>query len=122
MTGPLIAEFRNRARQQREAANVLLAGSEILTDPKKQVAATVGHVASHLFDALADLVEYQQADLEGDTMASRRRAILERNNAIRKAAARGDWNEFDRLTGITPGDSADSGGSPPGGNAIDAGG
>jgi len=100
MVGSPAADFRKRAANQREAATTLLDGADIATDPKKQIAATVGYVASYLYDALADLVEYQAAVEAGGTLTAQRRAVLERNSAMRRAAAQGNWDEFDRLAGI----------------------
>jgi len=104
-------EFRRRAKDQREAANTILAAADLQTSAEKQITATVGHVNANLLDALADLVDYDQAKNGADRLAVRRLTILERNDAIRTAAARGDWAEFDRLAGIGVAPA-----SPPGGD------
>jgi hypothetical protein len=108
----LADEFRTRAKEHRDAANSLIDASAILTD-RNHVAATVGHVTAQLYTALADMEDYHHRAEEVESATARRRAILERNDAIRKAAARGDWDEFDRLTGI----ESDASGSTSGGDA-----
>lgn len=108
----LADHFRAKAKLQRDAANTLLGAGDFDTSAEKQVAATVGQVNANTLEALADLIEYQHATESGGSLAAKRRAILERNDAIRRAAARGQWDEFDRLTEI----AADPDRSPSGGD------
>ena len=62
------------------------------------------------FQILDELLTSMNAGRVVDGIGERRRKILERNDAIRVAAARGNWNEFDRLTGIVPRPGEDGGG------------
>lgn len=98
--------FRARAKEYRDAANSVLEAPGFGTDPKILVTVIVGHVHANTLECIADLSEYLRSADQLDANALRRRAILEKNNAIRQAAARGDWAAFDRLTSepLFPGD------------------
>jgi hypothetical protein len=110
----LSTDFRQRAVQQRDASFVLVNADDFEQKPRNQVAAIVGQLNATIYDALADTIDYLRGGERIDAIADRRRAILERNDAIRRAAASGNWNEFDRLTGNTTTDS-------PGGDEADGG-
>ena len=112
----LSTDFRERAEQQRAAATVVLESTEFDRNPRKQAAAIVGQVNATVFDALADMVDYLRNCEKIDDVAARRRAILERNDAIRRAAAVGNWDEFDKLTGVT-GDGSSSSDAQDGGGS-----
>ena len=111
----LPTEFRQRAAQQRAASSVLVDADDFEQKPRNQVAAIVGQLNATIYDALADTIDYLRGGEKIDMLADRRRAILERNDAIRRAAASGNWDEFDRLTG-------NAGTSSPGSDATDGGG
>lgn len=115
MATPLAEDFRARAKAQREAANTLLGAADLKSNAEKQIAATVGQVNATLLEALADVLDYQKAADRLSPLAARRQTILEKNNAVRIAAARGQWEEFDRLTGIAASEpTGDAPASPPG--------
>ena len=90
-------DFRVRAAEQHQAALTLLESTEFATDPKKRAAFVVGKVTANTLQLLGELVDYLHGT-EVMTVAEARRAeIMERNDAIRNAAAAGEWSEFDRL-------------------------
>ncbi len=102
--------FRAKSREARAGADTLVGTPEFATDPKTQMLATVGYVRAVVLSDLADLVDYLRGAKGVDTAAERRKAIMERNDAIRKAAARRDWTEFDRLVESFGGSGGSSGG------------
>jgi hypothetical protein len=109
-------DYRSRAQLQRGIANELLGEADILTNPTKFVSAIVGQVNATVLEGLADAMDYLRlANVEkpeAEHQFARHRKLSEHNNAIRRAAALGDWAAFDRLVGeSTPKDS-----EPPGGN------
>lgn len=94
----LAKQYRDLAAEHNSAARSLYDSDTFITDTRKQTNAVVGFVSSKLYHALADMVEYFEGKEQLDPKIAQRKAILERNEAIRKAAARGDWDEFDKLS------------------------
>jgi hypothetical protein len=92
--------YRQRAKEQRDAANGLIDEPDILSNATKLISAIVGHVNASVMESLADVMDYQRGAAGVDSATAKRHAIIQRNEAIRLAAARGDWSEFDRLAGI----------------------
>jgi hypothetical protein len=101
--------LRARAKQLREAANTLLGAEDYATNHEKQCAAIVGQVTANVQESLADLADYLRSTDAVDLATQRRRAILEKNDAIRRAAASSNWAEFDRLTGFESSGSSGDG-------------
>lgn len=100
--------FRKEAAEVHAAAAKLLESPDLKHDPQNQIHATVGFVAAKMYGALADLVAALREGDELDDLTERRKAKFKEMDDIRTAAARataeGDWDEFDRLTGISGGD------------------
>lgn len=88
--------FTSKAAEYRNQSAMLMDADDLDTNTTKQIAATVGLVSANMFEGLAMLAAMMGAPAPDPAM-ERRRAILERNDAIRTAAARGDWDEFDKL-------------------------
>jgi hypothetical protein len=97
--------LRKESAELHEAATTLLESSDLNVNPKKQIQAIVGFVASKQLAALADLATYLKEGDKLDARTERLDAIMKRMDAIRLAAAKGsasgDWDDFDKLaTGI----------------------
>ena len=94
-------EFRARAAEVKKDALILLAAPDILTKADKLIGAIVGMVDAKVLEALASVVEYQEQVNNPNPRVARLRAIMQRNDAIRQAAAKGsstgNWSEFDEL-------------------------
>ena len=101
MDDSLAEKFRERSKEMREAAAALLTSPSFTEDSKKLIAAIVGQIDADLYDALGDMLDYQVAKSSSDPKMAARKSLIAKNDAIRKAAAKGsatgDWNEFDRL-------------------------
>ena len=97
---PLVKKFRTMATEQATASMQLKGSDDFATNPMTQSLFIVGQVAAKMYHALADVVEAMSAQEQQDPMAWRR-AIIERNQAIREAAANAsitqDWSKFDQL-------------------------
>ena len=108
----LSQKYREQAVAERQAAKVLLDSDKLPLDVKTQIATVVGFCNANTLEALADLVDQLQLTIPIDPAMQRRRAIMERNDAIRKAAAKasvkGDWSEFDKLVAGSGGDGGSS--------------
>lgn len=102
----LADDFRAKAKQNVEGSTALLDAPDFATDPKKQVLAVIGQVNATIYSALADTLEQPSGSAGADPMLALRKSIIEKNNAVRKAAAygysTGDWSGFDKLTGTSP--------------------
>lgn len=100
--------FRQRADELHDAGTLLLESDGFAVDPEKQVQATVGLVSAKMYSGLADLVEYLRMGDKIDEKAQQRKEMMERMAALRLAAAHaqesGNWDEYDRLAGITGAD------------------
>ena len=111
----LARDFTRRAEEQTKSAVTLFEAADFAINPKNQALFVVGKTTANLFHALAELTAYLGATDQLDEMAARRKEIMEKSNAIRTAAARAaateNWDEFDRLTGIT--ESGPSAGDDP---------
>lgn len=103
--------FRAKSREAKSGADTLVGTPEFATDPKTQMLATVGYVRAMVLNDLADMVDYLRGSKGVDVAAERRKAIMERNDAIRRAAAKRDWTEFDRLVESFGGSGGTSEGS-----------
>jgi len=94
-------KFRERSKEMREAAASLLTSPSFTEDSKKLIAAIVGQIDADLYDALADMLDYQASKSSSDPKVAARQALIAKNDAIRKAASKaastGDWSDFDRL-------------------------
>ena len=97
-----IEAWRQEAAELRGATGKMLApeNAEALKDDQRQfIAAILGRVEAFVLEAKADIVETMIAAAgSADPVMVKRRSIMEKNDAIRKAAASGNWVEFDRLT------------------------
>jgi hypothetical protein len=93
----LADDFRRRAKEQRDAATLLLGSDTLFSDEKKQIAVIVGQVTANLYDGLADMVSYLRAASDKDGIQDLRRRHAQFNDAVRKASAAGDWDQFERL-------------------------
>jgi len=105
-------EFRAKAKEQVAASAAMFEAEDFDASAKKQALAVIGQVNATVYSALADAMDYVRLSVGSESSLARTAAFLRRNHAIRKAAARGDWNEFDRLVadgGNT--DTTDGGGS-----------
>lgn len=91
----LADDFRLKAKAQVQATGVLIENLD--QQQKGLVAAIVGQVNGALYMALADMLDYQAREATLDVGLARMAANLKKTDAIRKAAASGDWNEYDRL-------------------------
>ena len=105
-------DLRQEASEQRELANDLIGNHPLIrtkvdgdglesTDATNLVSVIVGHVNATMMETIADLTDFlSTGNVAG--LNPQRQAAIDRNDAIRKAAARahatGDWNEFDKLT------------------------
>jgi hypothetical protein len=106
----LAQDFERRAKEQTEAAQTLIEAADFNTDPKKQTLFVVGKVTGKFLHALAELTAYLKATDQLDEAAARRQEIVERSNAIRTAAALGNWDEVNRLAaGFGGGEGSDGG-------------
>lgn len=109
---PEQAKFAALASESHAAAQQLL---EKLSEGEQRLATVIiGFVSARLYSALSDLAGAQGVSGESPE-SQRRRQIMERSDAIRRAGAEalisGDWSEFDRLA------TGDAGGSAAGGDA-----
>ena len=121
----LADKFREEAAEYRTAANALIGAEDILTRADKLVPAIVGHVHANTLEALAELTNYIHFKDGMSGLTVQRKAIIDRSEAIRKAAAigatTGDWSEFDKLSrGAPTGDTASGTTQPV--TTVDAGG
>ena len=103
--------FRRRSQEQAASSAALFDEEDFDENPKKQALAIIGQVNATVLDAFADVLD--NSTLLGKSAAAsalfeRRKKVLERNDAIRMAAAKGEWDEFDRLAagGEPSGDDA----------------
>lgn len=97
-------ELRARAKALRADADVLLASgnSEVLSkDIRQQIAVVISRVGAIVLESNADLADYLQHTAVMDESMTKRKTIMEKNDAIRRASANayrnGDWSEFDKL-------------------------
>jgi hypothetical protein len=113
----LADDFRSRAEEQRESAHSLLGAVDIETSASKRITAVVGFVNASTLEALADLADYLRQGVQLTRLSDRQRKALEKNDAIRIAAATGDWNRFDELIserGAAGSDGTEGGNPSPG--------
>lgn len=94
-------DFRARAKQQAEASIALFDSADFDAKPKTQALAIIGQVNATLYTALADMADYLRTSAGADRLSARTGTLLKRNDAIRQAAAKGDWVEFDKLVNGT---------------------
>lgn len=108
----LSEDFRSRAATQAEASAALFNEPDFQTNAKKQALAIIGQVNSTIYGGLADMLDTLPKAMGSESMLARRLESLRRNDAIRKAAAKGEWSEFDKLVaGLdTSGESTDGSG------------
>lgn len=100
----LARNFARRAEEQAAASASLFEADDFTVNQKKQALFIVGKMTANLLHVLSELTAYLRATDQLDEMAIRRKEIMEKSNDIRIAAARaastGNWDEFDRLTGL----------------------
>lgn len=98
-----IKDLLARADKQEEAAAQLFEHSFPMEKEKEQAVAIVAKVTANLYRVLGEFLAHQAGEATMSESDARRKALLDRSNAIRtayaKAAASGDWSEFDRLHG-----------------------
>ncbi len=102
----LADDFRARAKDQAEASAAIFAlpDADFAASPKKQALAIIGQVNATTLRTVADAMDYLSRTIGSDSVTARLAAKLAENNAIRSAAAKGDWDEFNRIvtTGTEP--------------------
>ena len=103
-------EFRALAKEQKEVANALIAEGVLVkpsADPNEPddytmlIAAIAGQVNATLYNALADMADHLRRVEQVNANDARLQARLKLNDQIRIAAAKGNWDEFDKLTGAS---------------------
>ena len=92
-------DFRARAKIQRDLANQLLTETDVLTNPTKLVSSIVGQINATVLETQADMMDFMRLTAAQDAAIGQRSALIAKMNSARMAAARGDWDEFDRLSG-----------------------
>lgn len=111
-------EFRANAHAQSAAADAIFKAEDFDTNPTKQATAIIGKVNSTLYSVAARLAE--QRDFpevnKKTSLLEKRLAILKQNDAVRQAAATGDWEAFDKLVAAM-GEVKDANGQPDAGSA-----
>jgi hypothetical protein len=91
-------EYRQKASEQRELSKQLVEDPKLLEKPKLLVAAIAGQVNATVLSSLADVMDYLRVTTGQDSRLQRLNDIVTRANALRTAAARGDWSELDKMT------------------------
>lgn len=92
-------DFRARSKANAEASETLMKANDF--GPSKPIpfaSAIIGQVNATIYLALADMMDFTRLSTGLDATSQRRMKILEINNAIRVAAAKGDWDGFDKLS------------------------
>jgi hypothetical protein len=99
----LSQEFIRRSGEQRSASTALLDSADFGTNAKKQALATIGYISANMYEALAEMLEFQSGTEKVSEHEARLHQIQQTNSAIRTAAAAGfatgDWSKFDGLIG-----------------------
>ncbi len=106
-------DFRKRSAEQHKAAMAVLELPTFSVEPKSQALFVVGKVTANLLELLGETVDYLHGTATMDALAKQRAKTLEKTNAIRNAAAAGEWGEFNRLV------REFGGGSPAGGDGVE---
>lgn len=102
-------KHRERAESLRSLGAQLLDATDLATNPQKQIKVLAALNEAATLDAVADLAEWLERILPG----SRIRERMSFNDRIRIAAAKGDWDEFDRIiSGRGPEEAGPAGGDP----------
>ena len=96
--GALGDQFRQDSSQQQAAAETVLA--KLNEEQSRQVLAIVGLIQARALQNLATLADVLESKIaNADNKASDRlQEVRDLNDKIRVAAAKGDWDEFQRLT------------------------
>lgn len=101
--------YAKKADEMITAAQTLFEQTNFRTDPAIQLQATVGFITGRMFQLIGEAVDYLEG-LEGMSEAEKRLAKFEeRNNALRTAAASGNWTEFQRIVSEISGGGGDGG-------------
>jgi hypothetical protein len=98
---PLSTDKRRLAAALRENADGILHADRrqaLQEDAFLQVMAIVGKVGAMVLEGDADILDAMWAQTVLDPLMEKRRALMEKNDAIRRAAATGDWSGFDKLS------------------------
>ncbi len=95
----LADDFRARAKEQAESSAAIFALPDVDFDasPKKQALFIVGQVNATVLKSLADAMDYLSKTTGSTSLTQRIMSRLASNDALRTAAARGDWDAFDKL-------------------------
>jgi len=116
MSGDLAKLFRSEADKNFQLAQAQMESAQFEDSARLQVLATVGHMKSALYDALARVEEERPGDPTSQ-MFERSIAVANQMQAVRMAAAQalnsGDYSEFDKLVadGILGGPGSTDGGA-----------
>lgn len=113
----LADELRQRSKDTAASANTLFESDDFEISVKKQSLFVIGQVKASLFSTLAEVLEeldYNARAREQTSQWDKRAEVLKRNEAIRRAAASGDWDEYDR---IVKGGELATGGNASGGSS-----
>lgn len=109
----LALDFERRAKEHAKSADDLYQSADFGVSPQKQALFVVGKLTSNLLYLMSEQMQFSKASGKTSEADARRQKIMERNNAIRDAAAADDWVEFDRLTeSLGSGDSPGGDGEP----------
>ena len=90
----LAKQWRERAEVYRDELLELLKPSSVSTE---LVAAIKASVMPDLLDAMAAMMELNDARARRESVTTVLRAAAERNNKVRVAAAKGDWDAISRI-------------------------
>lgn len=90
----LQTEWRNRAAQLEQQLAVLLNGADL---NKTQLTATHALIMRELLPMLADFLDVLEHSTYRERMVSTISRIAARNNSLRTASAKGDWDAVSRI-------------------------
>lgn len=98
-------DMRAKAKDLFAAAGKRLADANLGASIETQVAVTVDQTAATVMALLADISETMNPDVKAKKAKQILAESIAKNDALRKAAAKGfgknDWSEFDRLVDDT---------------------
>lgn len=97
MKSLLAIDFAKRAEELDLAAKTLLDSTDFEVSRKTQSLFIVGQVTANVMHVMADMVGFLAQTGAIDEVHARRAKLMEANNAIRLAAAAGNWERFNEL-------------------------
>lgn len=107
-------QWRADAKTLRDAADKLLSeenAESLAKDIRLQMTAVIGKIGAMVLEAKSDILDYLVKAGAVDAEMQKRQSIMEKNDAIRRAASKGaisgDWSEFDKLSKQLVPDAAD---------------